>query len=133
MVQVGNTTNRSVFNTIGGNIEISGGVTFDPDLRTLTCISTGGPATTVTWTRDSTTVTEGTETVLNDLVTANYTHTLNVTTGGEYTCSVANSKPSTVSASIILGIVAYMDYVPYHPTKDVPRTFATTSNKYPLS
>ena len=30
---------------------------------TLTCISTGGPATTVTWTRDSTTtVTEGTET-----------------------------------------------------------------------
>ena len=43
---------------------------------TLTCISTGGPATTVTWTRDSTTVTEGTETVLDDPVTAQYTHTL---------------------------------------------------------
>ena len=42
---------------------------------TLTCICTGGPATTVTWTRDSTTVTEGTETVLNDPVTAQYTHT----------------------------------------------------------
>ena len=28
----------------------------------LTCISTGGPATTVTWTRDSVTITEGTET-----------------------------------------------------------------------
>ena len=28
---------------------------------TLTCISTGGPITTVTWTRDSVTITEGTE------------------------------------------------------------------------
>ena len=41
---------------------------------TLTCITTGGPATTVTWTRDSTTVTEGNETVLNDPVTAQYMH-----------------------------------------------------------
>ena len=41
---------------------------------TLTCISTGGPATTVTWTRDSVTVTEGTETVLDDPVTAQYMH-----------------------------------------------------------
>ena len=92
--------------TIGGNITISGGMTFDPDLRTLTCISTGGPATTVTWTRNSTTVTEGNETVLNDPVTVTYIHTLNVTTGGEYNCTVANNKPSTASASIrlILGI-----------------------------
>ena len=62
---------------------------------TLTCISTGGPATTVTWTRDSDTVTEGTETVLDDRVTAQYTHTLTVTgrLGGLYTCTVANDKP----------------------------------------
>ena len=59
--------------------------TVDPELNggspqfTLTCISTGGPATTVTWTRDSTTATEGTETLLNDPVTAQYTHTLTVT------------------------------------------------------
>ena len=60
----------------------------DPQF-TLTCISTGGPATTVTWTRDSVTVTEGTETVLDDPVTAQYTHTLTVTgrLGGLYTCS----------------------------------------------
>ena len=59
---------------------------------TLTCISIGGPATTVTWTRDSTTtVTEGTETVLDDPETAQYTHTLIVTAAGEYTCTVANS------------------------------------------
>ena len=64
---------------------------------TLTCISTGGPATTVTWTRDSNTViTEGTETVLNDLVTAQYTHTLNVSarSPGHYMCTVENNKPS---------------------------------------
>ena len=67
---------------------------------TLTCISTGGPATTVTWTRDSVTVTEGTETVLDDRVTAQYTHTLTVTgrLGGLYTCTVANNKPSDISA-----------------------------------
>ena len=59
---------------------------------TLTCISTGGPATTVTWTRDSTTVTEGSETVLDDPVAAQYTHTLTVTTGGEYTCTVSNTS-----------------------------------------
>ena len=63
---------------------------------TLTCISTGGPATTVTWTRDSETVTKGTETVLDDPVTARYTHALTVTgrLGGLYTCTVANVKPS---------------------------------------
>ena len=67
----------------------------------ITCISTGGPATTVTWTRDSTTVTQGTETVLNDPVTAQYTHTLTVTgrLPGLYTCTIANNKPSSASAS----------------------------------
>ena len=75
---------------------------------TLTCISTGGPATTVTWTRDSVTVTEGTETVLNDPVTAHYTHTLTGSTRGEYTCTVANRKPSTASASILPGKIVSM-------------------------
>ena len=65
-------------------------------------ISTGGPATTVTWTRDSDTVTEGTETVLDDPVTAQYTHNLTVTgrRGGLYTCTVANNKPSQDSAQL---------------------------------
>ena len=75
---------------------------------TLTCNSTGGPATTVTWTRDSITVTEGTQTVLNDPETANYTHTLTETgsLGVNYTCTVTNNKPSTASATYILqGVV----------------------------
>ena len=89
---------------LSGNITISDGMTFtvDSDLNeaspqfTLTCISTGGPATTVTWTRDSVTVTERTETVLDNRVTSQYTHTLTVTgrLGGLYTCTVANNKPS---------------------------------------
>ena len=72
---------------------------------TLTCISTGGPATTVQWTRDSTPVAEGTTgTVLNNRVTAQYTHTLTVSgrLPGLYTCTVANSAPSNDSAIITL-------------------------------
>ena len=90
-----------------GDVVIPGNVTMmvDSDLNgaspqfTLTCISTGGPATTVNWTRDSTTVTEGNETVLNDPVTAQYTHTLIVTgrVPGLYRCTVKNNKPSTDS------------------------------------
>ena len=84
---------------------------------TLTCISTGGPATTVTWTRDSDTVTEGTETVLDDRVTAQYTHTLTVTgrLGGLYTCTVANDKPSQDSAQLFVEGVAHVEYASrYH-------------------
>ena len=83
-----------------GDISIPGGVTLS--MNTLTCISTGGPATTVTWTRDPVTITEGTETVLNDPVTAQYTHTLTVSKEGLYTCTVANNKPSNASANIIV-------------------------------
>ena len=78
-------------------------VVFDAEQFTLTCISTGGPATTVFWTRDSTTVTEGNETVLDEPVTAQYTHTLNnVRTAGKYNCTVANNKPSSRSSTITL-------------------------------
>ena len=99
---------RTVLHIHTGNIAIPNGVRFtlNSDLNgptpqfTLTCISTGGPATTVTWTRDSITVTEGTETVFNNVETAQYTHTLTVTgrQPGTYTCTVAN-KPSSTSQS----------------------------------
>ena len=90
-----------------GNIVIPGNVTLalnhgpNPPF-TLTCISTGGPATTVTWTRDSTTVTEGNETVLNDSVNAQYTHTLTVRgrLRGVYKCTVENNKQSIDSNSL---------------------------------
>ena len=70
-------------------------------LFTLTCISTGGPATNVTWTRDSDILTESTSTILNNAVEASYTHTLTVTrrVGGLYSCTVTNKKSSS-SANI---------------------------------
>ena len=92
--------------------------TVDSDLNgtssaqfSLTCISTGGPATNVTWTRDSDTVTEGTETVLDNPVTAQYTHTLTVTgrLGGLYTCTVTNDKPSEAMADIAVKGTYFLD------------------------
>ncbi|CAI8049668.1 hypothetical protein GBAR_LOCUS27344 [Geodia barretti] len=91
-----------LYNPGGGHLTLSGGMNFTlhhDNSFTLTCISTGGPATTVTWTRDFTTVTQGTETVLNDPVTAQYTHTLTDRTAGLYTCLIANSV-SNVSAKL---------------------------------
>ena len=89
-------------------MSISGGIILTLDIDgarpqfTLTCISTGGPATTVTWTRDSTPVTEGNETVLLNPITAEYLHTLKVTGDikGRYTCTVANNKSSNASATM---------------------------------
>jgi len=91
-----------------GDVIIPGGMTLteDSDLNgespqfTLTCTSTGGPATTVTWTRGFETV-SGEMTVLDDPVTAQYTHTLTVTGRlvGQYQCTVSNNKPSQDSAS----------------------------------
>jgi len=70
---------------------------------TLTCTSTDGPATTVTWTRDSETVSGG-MTVLDNPVTAQYTHTLTVTgrLGGQYQLTVANNKPSHATVNFIV-------------------------------
>ena len=104
MFTIGENSVGSIRYSNVGEITIVGDeVTFDSDQLTLTCNSTGGPATTVTWTRDSTTVPTGTQRVLNDEQMARYTHTLTVTTGGVYTCTVENNKPSSDSATIILG------------------------------
>ena len=91
-------------------------VSVDSDLNgaspqfTLTCISTGGPATTVTWTRDSTRVGGTTKTVLEDPVTAHYIHNLTVTgrRPGFYTCIVANNKPSMANARLSVESKSYI-------------------------
>ncbi|CAI8038512.1 hypothetical protein GBAR_LOCUS21472, partial [Geodia barretti] len=91
-ISVRDTVYVGLYTASGGDISIPGELTVESDLNgaspqfTLTCISTGGPATTVTWTRDNVNITgEQNETVLNDPVTAQYTHTLTVTTAGVYT------------------------------------------------
>ena len=98
-----------------GRVEISHmTLTVNSDLNgdssqfTLTCISTGGPATTVTWTKDSTvTVTEGTlQTVLNNTMIALYTHTLTVTgrDHGLYSCTVENTVSSDSATYTVQGL-----------------------------
>ena len=72
----------------------------------ITCISTGGPATNVTWTRgsdeDNLMPVSDNSTQVSMLVnatTAEYVHTLNVTEtkySAVYGCSVSNNKPSSV-------------------------------------
>ena len=72
---------------------------------TLTCISTGGPATTVTWTIDSQTVVGKRGIDVVNGVTAQYNHTLTVTgrLGGLYTCNVTN-EVTPAGASDILNV-----------------------------
>ena len=96
--------------TIADNMTFTMESGFDEDTPqfTLTCTSTGGPASTVTWTRDSETVSGG-MTVLDDPVAAQYTHILTVTgrLGGQYQCTVSNNKPSQDSAQFtVAGIHA---------------------------
>ena len=104
-----------------GDITISSGLKFTEDSNfsenklqfTLSSISTGGPATTVTWMRNSVVITEQeSQSVLNNTETAEYIHTLTVTVeylhtlsvserlGGVYTCTVSNRKPSNDSSSL---------------------------------
>ena len=69
----------------------------------LTCTTTGGPATTVTWEKhnesgDAEAVeTDNQVTVLVNANTATYNHilTLNEQVGAVYGCSVSNNKPSS--------------------------------------
>ena len=110
--------------SFAGDVTIPGGMTLtvDSDLNgaspqfTLTCISTGGPATTVTWTRDSATAMGDEMTVLDNAETAQYTHTLTVTGSidgpNTYQCTVSNNKPSQDTANItVRGIVYYYRYI----------------------
>ena len=101
-----------------GQVTIPGDITFqldtdpatDPPVFTLTCTSTGGPATTVSWRRDGTMLSDDSTysitSQVTDTETATYTHTLTVTGRlvGEYQCSVSNIRtPSGSSRSLTVG------------------------------
>ena len=126
--------NRLSTNYTAGNVTIPDGMTFTEDSNlngespqfTLTCTSTGGPATTVTWTRGSQTISGG-MTMLDDPVTAQYTHTLTVTgrLGGQYQCTVSNNKPSQDSDQFtVAGSACY--YVP----SSTPKLFVFTFTQH---
>ena len=96
---------------------------------TVICTSTGGPATTVSWTSNSSAVTEdrihSITSQISNAVTATYTHTLTVTGRlvGEYVCNVSNNKPSLSSEVVAVvgknykspqGVIPYV--YPYYTT-----------------
>ena len=99
----------------GGQVTISGAVNFQLETEpsastpefTLTCISTGGPATTVSWTRDSNAVTANNDHIISsrvtDTVAATYVHALRVTGRlvGSYECSVSNSRTSPAAVTTL--------------------------------
>ena len=64
---------------------------------TLTCVSTGGLATYVSWMKGSEDI-EGGMTILEDYRL--YKHTLNGTEEGIYTCTVLNDTPDTATATL---------------------------------
>ena len=74
----------------------------NPPEFTLTCTSTGGPATTVSWTRGSTMLC-GTSQVLTNAETGTYNNTLRVDMRevGVYTCTVSNSRTSPPAATTL--------------------------------
>ena len=98
--------------TIPGEItfQLNTGLTTDPPVFTLTCTSTGGPVSTVSWRRDGTILSDDSTYSINsevtDGTTSTYTHTLRVTGRlvGEYECSVSNIRtPSGSTRSLTVG------------------------------
>ena len=88
-----------------GVVSLSSGMTFtliSENQFILTCISTGGPATTVTWTRDPPTAVGKLYTVVVNGTTGTSSNTLLVTgrEEGLYTCTVSNRVSTESSASL---------------------------------
>ena len=76
-------------------------MTLSSDNRTLTCTSTGGPATTVVWRQNCIILQQNNANyvqnqVVTNTLTANYENTLetdiNTISNGVYTCSVGNIR-----------------------------------------
>ena len=77
----------------------------DPPEFTLTCDSTGGPPTTVIWTRDGAATTGTTDQIVTDLVSISFSSILRVKERllGSYRCSVSNDRtaqPATGSLTV---------------------------------
>ena len=76
-----------------------------PEFR-LNCSSGGGPATTVTWTRDNEMITEGVESMIIRQDTAQYHHILRMIgkKEGNYVCRVSNNAGSVTANLNVEGV-----------------------------
>ena len=89
---------------------LTSAVTTDPPVFALTCVSTGGPATTVTWTRNGNNVSYDATHVLTQTVTdqlsITYSNVLIVTKRepGSYQCSVTNDRTAQPLVSVSLTV-----------------------------
>ena len=97
------------FNTNVGTPSVTS-LTFDREFRTLTCTSTGGPSTNVTWRKDGVAIVinqsyEQTQ-IVTDTTSGTYknvlTIALSVAIGSTYSCSVENTRGSSNTANISL-------------------------------
>ena len=92
--------------SISGEIEfcLDSALNADPPVFTLTCTSTGGPATTVIWTLDDSPQSGGTSQI-TDQQTATYSNTLTVTGRytGDYQCSVSNAGNTATQTLTVTG------------------------------
>ena len=89
-------------------------LTFDDQSRTLTCTSTGGPATTVTWRRDGVVITlndthQQTKRLV-DNVTSTYQTVLTIDPSvgwsdivGTYNCTVENDRGESSETVVVPG------------------------------
>ena len=87
-------------------------LTFDDQSRTLTCTSTGGPATTVTWRRDGVVITlnatyQQTKRLV-DLVSGTYQTVLTIDPSvgqivGTYSCTVENVRGESSKTVVVPG------------------------------
>ena len=104
-----------LFSLPTGEITIPDEITFqledaDTPVFNLTCTSTGGPVSTVSWRMNGTMLSDDSTYSINsevtDGTTATYTHTLTVTGKlvGEYECNVSNIRtPSGITRSLTVG------------------------------
>ena len=98
------------------NFELTSELDSTTPTFTLTCTSTGGPVTTVTWMRDGEVLTENgnyniTSWMLLHPENATYTHTLTVSGRlvGEYECNVSNIwTPSSSRNLTVEGELVYL-------------------------
>ena len=90
------------------------GLTYDDQSRTLTCTSTGGPATTVTWRRDGVVITLGATyqqtKSLVDSVASTYETVLIIdqsldqrNIAGTYNCTVENARGESSETVVVPG------------------------------